>query len=310
MVLGYPASGKSGWAKKNLPDCTYLNRDTEGGKVSSLIPRMMEAIVRGEDVVLDNLFPTIEDRIIFIEAAKGLGAEVYCYWMQTSLEDAQINALTRMWDRYGRLFLGKEDLKDALPEVKKDPNMFPVAVLFKYRKVFEKPTLEEGFKSIEKIPFVRTKRKGYDNKAILFDYDDTLRTTPSEFKYPTKPDEVILKDGVKEKLQEVKKDGYMLLGVSNQSGVAKDILSYEDAIECFDKTNAMAGAHIEYCFCPHSVPPSCYCRKPQSGMGVHFIEKHKLDPEQCIVVGDQTSDKTFAKRLGMKFIHADEFFEV
>jgi HAD superfamily hydrolase (TIGR01662 family) len=308
MVIGYPASGKSGWSKKQFPDATYLNRDTVGGKVSSLIPHMIAAISDNKgDIVLDNLFPTVESRKEFIEHAKLRNIEVVCHWMQTSIEDSSINALTRMWDRYGQVFLGRDDIK-AHPEAKKDPNMFPIVVLFKYRKMFEKPTMEEGFASIEKIPFVRRKRSGYDNKAVFFDYDDTLRTTTSEFKYPTKPDEVFLKDGVKEKMVELKKDGYLLLGVSNQSGVSKGILSNEDADACFDRTNELAGADIEYCYCPHSVPPSCYCRKPQSGIGVYFIEKYKLNPNECIMVGDQTSDKTFAKRLGMKFVHADEFF--
>ena len=45
-----------------------------------------------------------------------------------------------------------------------------------------------------------------------------------------------------------------------------------------------------------------------SGLGVHFIHKYKLDPSKCIMVGDMTSDRTFAKRLGFQFEWAKDFF--
>jgi len=44
-------------------------------------------------------------------------------------------------------------------------------------------------------------------------------------------------------------------------------------------------------------------------MGAYWIEKYKLDPSQCIMVGDATSDKTFAERCGFKYLHPDVFFK-
>lgn len=44
------------------------------------------------------------------------------------------------------------------------------------------------------------------------------------------------------------------------------------------------------------------------GLGVELIEDYKLDPKQCIMVGDFNSDKTFAKRCGFKFVHSTQFF--
>ena len=77
----------------------------------------------------------------------------------------------------------------------------------------------------------------------------------------------------------------------------------------FQKKNELLEVGIDYMFCCHKVPPiSCYCRKPGPAMGVHFIEKYQLDPAQCIMVGDQTSDQTFAKRCGFQFEWAKDFF--
>jgi phosphoglycolate phosphatase-like HAD superfamily hydrolase len=43
-------------------------------------------------------------------------------------------------------------------------------------------------------------------------------------------------------------------------------------------------------------------------MSALFIEKYKLLPSECIMVGDMTTDETFAIRSGFKFVHADKFF--
>ena len=110
-------------------------------------------------------------------------------------------------------------------------------------------------------------------------------------------------------LKKYQKEGYLLLGASNQSGIAKGILTEADAKACFDETNTQLGLKIDYQFCPHKVPPiSCFCRKPGPGIGAHFIEKYKLNPVECIMVGDMGSDKTFAQRCGFQFIDESKFF--
>jgi HAD superfamily hydrolase (TIGR01662 family) len=308
MVIGSPASGKSGLSHQySVRGYVHLNRDTEGGKVIDLLPKMEAALAQGKDVVLDNLFPTAESRKPFIDVASKVDVPVRCTWVATSLEDAQVNALHRMWDKEGRVFLTQEDMKGI-----KSPNIFPVAVLFKYRKEFEKPTKDEGFDNILKYKFERDpphwEIKG-DGSAFIFDYDDTLRYSTGEKNWPTDPSEVALMEGRKEKLAELKKLGVPLLGVSNQATIAKG-LPEETAVACFERTNELLGIDIEYVYCPHKVPPvNCYCRKPQSGWGVHLVRKHGLDPAMCVFVGDQTSDKTFAKRMGFQFEQAEDFFK-
>jgi HAD superfamily hydrolase (TIGR01662 family) len=222
----------------------------------------------------------------------------------SSIEDSMFNAVSRMIGRHGKLFMKTDDYQKS-----KDPNMFPPAALYKANKTIEKPTVAEGFDEVKIVPFKRTPN-GYTNKAVIFDYDGTLRKTKSGGIYPTSPDDIVALPGRTEKLNELKKQGYVILGVSNQSGVAKGLLSYEMAEKCFDKTNQLLNFDIDYRFCSHSVPPiTCYCRKPGVGFGVEFIEKYKLDPSQCIMVGDMKTDETFAKRCGFKYVHADTFFK-
>lgn len=70
MIVGYPASGKSSIAKEYInKGYVHLNRDLFGGAVADLVSQLHTHLSNGEDVILDNTFPTIESRKPFIECA-------------------------------------------------------------------------------------------------------------------------------------------------------------------------------------------------------------------------------------------------
>lgn len=305
MVVGYPASGKSTLTKQLVKDgAVSLNRDTEGGTIAGLLPKFEALLHQGKDVVLDNLFLTAEVRKPFIDMAKAHGADISCKVMGTSIEEAQFNVVQRAIGLIGK-FPTPEAIKAA-----KHTNVFPPLVLFKYKKDFQKPDMSEGFSSVETIKFVRTENPEHTRKAVIVDYDGTLRECINgNGKYPVNQEQVEMKPRRREVLQSYKDMGYLLLGVSNQSGIAKGELTYDKAVELFEYTNDQLGLPIEYQFCPHqSAPITCYCRKPMPGYGVDFILKHKLNRKECIFVGDLTTDETFAKRCGFQYADQAEFF--
>jgi len=306
MVVGFPASGKSTVTKELIKKgAVSLNRDTEGGTIVGLLPKLEALLKDGKDVVLDNTFPTIEVRKPFIELAKKYSTDVVCTLMSTSIEDAQFNVVQRAIGLIGK-FPTPEAIKAA-----KHTNIFPPTVLFKYKKEFQKPTVEEGFSKVDVHKFVRLENPEFTNKALIVDYDGTLRECiGGNEKFPVSKDQIEIKAGRAKVLQAYKDKGYILLGISNQSGVHKGELTEQTAIELFEHTNKGLGIDIEYRFCPHqSAPISCYCRKPMPGIGVEFILKHKLNRKECIFVGDMTTDETFAKRAGFQYVDHAEFFK-
>lgn len=306
MIVGPPASGKSSLRDSlTTANTVVLNRDTEGGKVLSLLPKLEEAIKNGKDVILDNLYATAESRKPFIDLCKSHGVDISCQVMGASIEDAQFNVVNRAFDLIGE-FPSPEAIKKA-----NHTNVFPPVVLFKYKKEYEKPSTSEGFSSVKIVPFKRRKDPTLVNKALILDYDGTLREcVGGNGKYPTSTEQIKILPGRLEVLQKYKDQGYRLLGVSNQSGVAKGDLTLEKTSELFEYTNKLLGIDIEYHFCPHrSAPLSCYCRKPGVGFGVLLIRKYKLNPSECIMVGDYTSDRTFSKRCGFQYIDQADFFK-
>lgn len=307
--MGFPGSGKSTITKELVSKgYTNYNRDTIGSTeklLSELTSALMPVRPFGRDkIVLDNTYGTKESRKPIIELAKKYGYEIECIEMSTTMEEAQYNAVQRQIERLGK-YPTPEELKEA-----KDVNLFPPVVIYTYKNKYEKPDKAEGFDDIVKYQFVRKPFPAeYKNKAVIFDYDGTLRDTISGAKYPTDPSDVKILPGRIEKLKQLKAEGYILLGLSNQSGIAKGKLTMDAAKACFKKTNDLLGFDIDVEFCSHSIPPVvCFCRKPSPGYGVHFIHKYKLDPAQTIMVGDMTSDKTFAARCGFKYVDQSKFF--
>ena len=305
IIMGFPASGKS-TTVQSFVDQGYsrVNRDTLGGSVEEMASKAEMILVRdNKSVVLDNLYATSKSRASLVAIAKKRNVPIRCYMMETTLEDAQLNACLRMLKKYGSI---PEDFKTV-----KDPNTFPPAVIYKYRKEFQQPTAKEGFDQVIKVPFVRTWGPEYKNKAVICDYDGTLRLCNDGAKFPVTPAQIKVLPNRLETLRRYHKDGYSIFGASNQSGVAKGDFTLEEANICFQHTNRLLGDLVtKYLFCPHRVPPiTCYCRKPSVGMSAYFIEKYKLLPSKCIMVGDTGTDKSFAVRSGFQFVHADEFFK-
>ena len=305
IVMGYNAAGKTtlteGFEKDGY---TRFNRDTLGGNLAGLVGEAERAIKSGaERIVLDNTYPTVKQRAEVVALGKRLKIPVRCVHLNTSFEDAQFNACLRMLDKIGKLADTKELTK------LNNPNLFPPVAIYTYRKAFEKPTKAEGFSKVEVVKFVRTYPSDWTNKAVILDYDQTLRDSTGPKPYPLKPSEVKLLPGRKKVLDKYKEDGFLYFGASNQSGVAKGVLTAQDAEDCFDKTNQLVGHDIKYAYCPHSIPPVvCFCRKPAPGLGVYLMWKHKIDPRQSVMVGDQTTDVNFAKRCGFQYLDQSEFF--
>lgn len=306
MVCGAPGSGKSTVTKDLVERGSIsLNRDTEGGTIVALLPKLESLLKDNKSVVLDNTFPTIEVRKPFIELCKKYSTNISCKLMGTSIEEAQFNVVQRAIKLTGH-FPTPELIKKE-----KHTNIFPPLVLFKYKKDVQKPTVEEGFSEVTTIPFVRRDNPEFTNKALIVDYDGTLRECINgNDKYPVTKEQIELKSNRTKILQAYKDKGYLLLGVSNQSGVAKGELTYDACNELFKHTNKLLGIDIDYRFCSHqSAPISCYCRKPMSGLFVEFMLKYKLNRKQCLMVGDMKTDETFSKRAGIQYVDQADFFK-
>ena len=135
------------------------------------------------------------------------------------------------------------------------------------------------------------------NKAIFLDRDGTLNI---DYGYVHEIDNLKFIDGAIDALRELKKMGYMLVLVTNQSGIARGYFSEEQFLqltEWMDWSLAEQDVDLDgIYYCPHhpegkgEYKEDCDCRKPKSGMLLQAIKELKIDPTQSIMVGDKVED--------------------
>lgn len=307
VVMGPPAAGKSSRVAPLVEQGYHrLNRDLVGGKLDDLIPHLRAAHAAGHRrFVLDNTYPDRASRAAVIAVGAELGLPVRCLWIDATAEQARFNAARRLFGRYGRM-LEPDELAAA---GKEDVNTFPPVVIAAWFKRFESPSTDEGFASVVRAPYVRVLGPDYRNRALICDYDGTLRTTRSGASFPRDPQDVLALPGRAEVLRRFREAGWHLLGVSNQGGVAAGMLSYEQALAGIGETHKQLGLRLDTRFCAHPARPvKCWCRKPMPGFAVEFVERYRLDPEASIFVGDLESDQRFAAGSGLRYFEAEAFF--
>lgn len=283
MVMGLPAAGKTTLTQTLVAEgYRRLNRDEAGGSLGRLIPELQRAFANGAArLVLDNTYITRKSRAEVIRAATDLDVPVRCKWLNTSLDDAQVNAATRLVTRYGTL---PDDVELAALR-KRDVNVFPPTVLFRYQRELEPPDPSEGFSAIEHVPFERQKPSGHVNRAAIVWCDD--------------PEKLV---SLAPLLRTYAGSARKFFGLSWQPAIAEGTRSRAVVEAMFIAARARMGLPIEFAFCPHGAgPPRCWCRKPLPGLGVLLIHRHQLDPSQCIYIGDGAQDPGFARKLGFVF---------
>lgn len=144
------------------------------------------------------------------------------------------------------------------------------------------------------------------HKAIFLDRDGTINL---DHGYVHQIDDFHFIDGVIDALLALKKQGYLLVLVTNQSGIARGYFSEEQFLqltEWMDWSLADRGVDLDgIYYCPHhpeglgEFRQKCDCRKPQAGMFEQAIRDLNIDPSQSIMVGDKLEDMQAAQNAGV-----------
>jgi len=134
-------------------------------------------------------------------------------------------------------------------------------------------------------------------KAIFLDRDGTINV---EKDYIYKSEDLVFEEGTIEALKTFKNLGYILIVVSNQSGIARGYFTEEDLNIFNNNMNEILkknGVEItEFYCCPHhpdgigEYKKVCECRKPNNKMIEDAIKKYNIDREKSYMIGDKTSD--------------------
>lgn len=133
-------------------------------------------------------------------------------------------------------------------------------------------------------------------KALFLDRDGTINI---DYGYVFQPEKFEFINGIFELCRKAQEKGYLIIVITNQSGIARGYFSEQD----FAKLNSYMIAE----FAKHGIKITdvFYCpelsgndRKPNCGMFIKARDKYGIDMAQSVSVGDKERDIEAAQKAG------------
>lgn len=131
--------------------------------------------------------------------------------------------------------------------------------------------------------------------ALLVDRDGTL---VEDVPYNGDPTRVRLRPTVAEGLALARARGLAVAVVSNQSGVARGLLTLTQVRAVNAEVERRAGPVDAWAVCPHGPDDGCACRKPRPAMLLAVLDRLGVDPGRAAMIGDIGADVDAAAAAG------------
>jgi len=134
-------------------------------------------------------------------------------------------------------------------------------------------------------------------RAVLLDRDGTL---VSDVPYNRDPSRVAPVPGAREALDRLRSEGITLAVVSNQSGIARGLVTEDEVRAVNARVEELLGPIAQWFFCPHGEDDRCGCRKPAPGMVLRAASALGVRPSECALIGDTGADVGAALAAGAR----------
>ena len=144
-------------------------------------------------------------------------------------------------------------------------------------------------------------------KAAFLDRDGVIN---EDYGYVHKWKDFKFCDGALEGLKLLKSLDYLLIIITNQSGIDRGFFTefeYKKLTEKYTKKLSRNGLNIDAVYhCPHhpyySKPifKDCNCRKPKPGMIFNAVKEFNINLKSSIIIGDSERDIQAGKNAGIR----------
>jgi len=146
-----------------------------------------------------------------------------------------------------------------------------------------------------------TNRNRDPRPAIFLDRDGTII---DEIGYLGEPEKVYFYPGAVEAMKKLQDAGYLLIVVTNQSGIGRGFFSEETAaavnISMLNKLLEQGVVVSATYFCPHHPDAQCRCRKPETLMAERATRDLGVDATQSWMIGDTARDVVMGDASGLQ----------
>lgn len=121
--------------------------------------------------------------------------------------------------------------------------------------------------------------------------------------YLADPDAVELTRGVGDALRLLRQHDYLILCITNQSGVGRGFFSEETLHRIHERINERLRPYYAavdaFYYCPHTPEQRCDCRKPGTALFLRAAEDWAVDFPTSAIIGDRAADIEAGRRLGL-----------
>jgi len=141
-------------------------------------------------------------------------------------------------------------------------------------------------------------------RAAFLDRDGVLCRRAPSHDYVKSPDAFTWLAGAREGVRRLNDEGWLVLVVTNQRGVARGLMSAGDVDAIHARAQrelAAIGARIDaFYVCPHADEDACACRKPAPGLILRAAREWSVDLGASFLIGDDERDVEAAHRAGVR----------
>ncbi len=138
------------------------------------------------------------------------------------------------------------------------------------------------------------------NKAVFLDRDGTINVDTG---YVYKKEDLQLLPGVLDALHIFQNAGYLLIIVTNQSGVGRGFYTLDDVNRFNESLSLLLRENdillSDFYVCPHSPEDNCKCRKPSPYLLNKAMEEYDVDAQASFMFGDKDSDLKAGQNAGI-----------
>jgi histidinol-phosphate phosphatase family protein len=139
--------------------------------------------------------------------------------------------------------------------------------------------------------------------AVFLDRDGTVILDKN---YLSSPERVKLYSYSAQSINKLRKAGFKIIIVTNQSGIARGMFGVKELKKVNKKFIDLLreqGAKIDgLYYCPHIDEDDCSCRKPKTAMVLKAAKEHNIDLKKSYTVGDSVRDYLLGYNCGAKGI--------
>jgi len=139
-------------------------------------------------------------------------------------------------------------------------------------------------------------------KVVFLDRDGVINRCAPSHEYITRVEDFVLNNGIVPLLRHLQGQGCQFIIVTNQRGIARGLMSYDDLDQVHAYMRTLLHAEdisiLDIFTCVHD-HDECDCRKPKDGLLRQACACHTINVAESVLISDSEEDVSMGNLFGI-----------